>query len=247
MVATEAGCREDLLPGVEAVGDGEVAQDRRPLPGEGEDRERPSARFAHRGLARQPLADPGVHGAARHVEVPVEAGLGQLPEGDAAVDSHVGERPLGAVARRGRLPGPASFPLPLLPVTRGDGTPGLRHGGPRVLEDRAVTHSPPSFMRVSVAACEAPSGDRERTLRPQRRSSRGSSDPGLRRRLDRLEYPARSTQTFPGPLIMSAGIPASSSAASRPGKKEPEVPDHARTLHSRPSSLSRQYPFSRGR
>ena len=89
--ALEAGGGLDVLSGVEAMLDGQLPGGRNPAPREHQDLERIVLRSGGRGFLDEPLVDPGVHGAPGGVGMAAEVGLGQVPERDAPIETHIGE------------------------------------------------------------------------------------------------------------------------------------------------------------
>ena len=107
-VLEEASGGPDVLSGVQALPGGKVADGGRSLARERQDLERPSLWSLGRGLLGEPLAGPGVHGPPGGVGMAAEVSLGEVADGDGAVDADVGERPTAPFSEGGGTRGPGS-------------------------------------------------------------------------------------------------------------------------------------------
>ena len=88
----------ERLSGVDPMREGEFAGHGRTFPGERENGGVHAVPVSRRDLGGESLVDPAVDRAPCRAGLPVEADRDEFPERDEAVDSHIGERKLGAVA-----------------------------------------------------------------------------------------------------------------------------------------------------
>ena len=139
-VLEEASGGPDVLSGVQAVPGVQVADGGRSLARERQYLERPSLWSLGRGLLGEPLAGPGVHGPPGGVGMAAEVGLGEIADGDGAVDADVGERPTAPFSEGGGPAVPARVVFSAMAVPHAVDSAALRRGRTRVQSDRAVEH-----------------------------------------------------------------------------------------------------------
>ena len=103
------------------------------------------------GFLGEPFAYPGVHRPPRGVGMAAEVSLGEIADGDGAVDADVGERPTAPFSEGGGPAVPARVVFSAMAVPHAVSSAAVWRGGPRVRCDRAVEHLLGSFLGLSGA------------------------------------------------------------------------------------------------
>ena len=119
----------DLLSGIDSPLGGQLPGLGHAFPREGQHLERVAVGSSGSGFLGEPLAYPGVHGPPRGVGMAAEAGLGEIADGDGAVDADVGERPTAPFSEGDGPAVPARVVFSAMAVPHAVGSAALWRGG----------------------------------------------------------------------------------------------------------------------